>query len=257
MRRGIITTADHLATLVETIRREADSIIVPGGAFKADGTPNPNLAIRCRWELELKTILRDPKFTILTGGRRGVQAYRRASNDTRATEAKLMKNFCVTQKGVASTYRLEPNAEESIGNIVFSSIRLLVDRSARPVIISQLWHLVEVEKALNHWFGSSDIRPICFPVESSEPYQALKEVQNPRKTPTVLPSHFPRLKPGGLVSNIAILRDAIACLFEFPELIGDKPTGRAFYTTFGHDLNRVLKTVLPSVVQHLVVKRTL
>jgi DUF218 domain-containing protein len=152
--------------LLDRIHKHADCIILPGGKCDINGSPTGDLKLRCDYESWLKAYgITNYKYTILTGGARGVAAH--SVQDPTATEARQMKQYCVHNGQPIEHYIEESFALDTLGNLVFSTKELLKRELKRPVFMTQYGHAHQLDLAADHWYGNSGIRPLFWIVDDS------------------------------------------------------------------------------------------
>ena len=156
-----------------SVLRGADSIVLFGAGCDEMGIPNAHTRLRCDAEIALKRRLPNYRYTIVSGGRRGVAAY--SSVDPKATEAVQMIKYCVTSGENPGDYFAEPLAIETIGNFVFSTQPLLLHGLTRPVFVSQWFHLTRIRHAVVRWFWNSPIKPEFWPVKEPNLDRAMRD----------------------------------------------------------------------------------
>ena len=118
--KKVATSYQERRTLLTLATQEGDSILVPGAKCFADGSLSPLGKSRCLYELSIRERMpQRHRYTIISGGRRGVQEYLVANpTDVWATEGSLMARYCRATAGTQH-YLVEPNAVETAGNLIF------------------------------------------------------------------------------------------------------------------------------------------
>lgn len=157
-------TPEKADEYLRKICEEADSIIVPGAKCTVQGGLEKQAEQRCEGERAFKSIMKNYKKTIVSGGRRGVPPeYQKI--DPHATEASLMIARNASKGEDPRDYIAEEHALETIGNIVFSARLLLFNNPPliRPLFISEFGHLAIIEVVADRWFGESGISPFFWP----------------------------------------------------------------------------------------------